>query len=189
MICFGEIPSYSIENLMDRYLLDTGKITKDTVLNRRIQRARDIRVDVMTMLARMELVLLYTQTGKLDINIIREQFPDLYDTDIEWACKRVLIERRPIDYISRYIVADLVTTPYFDKMYEEDKKGVIKRLKQFCETMKEKGPEESLECLGLNLSYDTINSLLDQKREYSIKLDEANKKRTKELNGKSEFFK
>ena len=76
MICFGEIPSYSIENLMDRYLLETGKITKDTVLNRRIQRARDIRVDVMTMLARMELALLYTQTGKLDINIIREQFPD-----------------------------------------------------------------------------------------------------------------
>ena len=55
--------------------------------------------------------------------------------------------------------------------------------------MKEKGSEESLESLGLNLSYDTINSLLDQKREYSIKLDEENKKRTKELNGKNEFFK
>lgn len=175
-----EITPDCIENIMDYHLQRKGIITRDAILQRRIEKARGIRSDFLGTLARIELATLQREKGNLDEQLIKEYLKKagyrVSDEELQWACEKVMRERRGIGYISRYIVADLVTSPYFQRIYEQDPQKAIRMLKNFNTKMKEGTPEESLKALGITLDMQTIDRLMDSKAGYIVGLDIQNGK-------------
>lgn len=97
------------------------------------------------------------------------------DNQMKWVLSYLLDEKSSIYYISKYIIADLISTPYFGKMYDEDSGKAIKMLKDFFKEMKYGSPESSLEALGISSKKD-IDGLIKQKAEYNRELHNANVK-------------
>ena len=175
-----EITPDCIENIMDYYLQRKGIITRNAVLQRRIEKAKGIRGDYLGTLARIELATLQRDEGNLDEELINEYLETvgykLSDKDLQWAYRRIMTDRRQIGYNTRYIVADLITSPYFQRLYEQDPKKAVQRLKAFHTNMKEGTPEESLESLGITLEMKTIDRLLDSKAGYVLGLESQSNK-------------
>lgn len=166
----GETSTDCIENLMDYYLLRKGKITKNRVIQRRVMKAKGIKKDCMVMLARMELAIALRQNKSLNLDIIKKHLQKsgytLTEEDIMVALQEVIKERRSMEYISRYIIGDLITSPYFQRIYEQDPNKAKEMLVNFQEKMKKSSPEECIKTFGLNIDMETIDMLINNKIGY-----------------------
>lgn len=188
----GEITPDCIENIMDYYLLRKGTITENQVMQRRLEKANVIRFNCIKILARMELAKTYREKeGLLDESSIRKLlekykisekdfFSILKDLLIDW--ENIKNGSGKIEYMSRYILADLVTSPYFQKIYENNPEKAIEMLKDFQTKMKEgKSPEECMGAFGLDMNMETLTSLIDNKIRYVHELESKTRQDSDEL--------
>ena len=188
----GEITPDCIENIMDYYLLRKGTITESQVMQRRLEKANGIRFDCIKILARMELAKTYIEKeGLLDESSIRmllekykisekDFFSILKDLLIDW--ENIKNGSGKIEYMSRYILADLVTSPYFQKIYENNPEKAIEMLKDFQTKMKEgKSPKECMGAFGLDMNMETLTSLIDNKIRYVHELESKTRQDSDEL--------
>ena len=141
------------------------------------EQAKSIYIDSITTYTRMQLIKLYQKNGRLEKDAIKRigQENNMSDNQMKWVLSYLIDEKLSIYYISKYIIADLISTPYFGKMYDEDSGKAIKMLKDFFKEMKYGSPESSLEALGISSKKD-IDSLIKQKAEYNKGLHNANVK-------------
>lgn len=173
----AEITPACIEEMLSRYLEKKRIMTPNGILRRRTERAKSIYIDSITTYTRMQLVKIFKKNGRLEKDDIKriEQENNMSDNQMKWVLSYLLDEKSSIYYISKYIIADLISTPYFGKMYDEDSGKAIKMLKDFFKEMKYGSPESSLEALGISSKKD-IDSLIKQKAEYNRELHNANVK-------------
>ncbi len=176
-VLLAEITPACIEEMLSRYLEKKKIMTPDGILRRRTERAKSIYIDSITTYTRMQLIKLYQKNGRLEKDDIKriEQENNMSDNQMKWVLSYLLDEKSSIYYISKYIIADLISTPYFGKMYDEDSGKAIKMLKDFFKEMKYGSPESSLEALGISSKKD-IDGLIKQKAEYNRELHNANVK-------------
>lgn len=174
-VLLAEITPACIEEMFSRYLEKKQIMTPNGILRRGTERAKSIYIDSITTYIHMQLVKIFKENKILEKDDIKriQQENNMSDNQLKWVFSYLLYEKASIYYISKYIIADLISTPYFGKMYDEDSCMAIKTQKDFFKEMKYGSPERSLKALGVCTRSD-IDSLVEQKAEYNRELHNAN---------------
>lgn len=159
----GEITPYCFEAMLSQYLLENGIASKDDIVNREKANIISHYDDTAETFAKLELIKIKEQQGEIkleDIIQLQRKYK-ITNRQTNFVLERLIRSKHEIDYIARYMIAQLIY-PHYIKQYQNNKQKAVKCLKEYFEKIKDNNLNASLEVLGIEPSIKSIPKLIQE---------------------------
>ena len=158
----GEVTPDCFEAMLSQYLFKNGIATKEDVINREKGRNVSHFDDCVETFAKLELMKIQEQQGDIkqeDINQMQKKY-GIKDGQLGYVLGRLAQSEPNVDCKARYMIAQLAY-PHYMEQYQQNPKDTIRSLKEYFEQVKANNFEGCLEILGIDLTRDSIQKLIE----------------------------